>query len=196
MTSAAGAEDSHHLSATDILRARARLLARPTVAEGMQTTGATLQLLEFRLAEERYALETSFVHEVHALKNLTPIPCAPAFVSGIVNVRGRLFTVVDLKKFFGLRDRGITDLHRVILIGAQDTEFGLLADISVGILEIPLDALQPPPLHLTDIGVRYIRGMGPGGLIVLNIPALLADPLLIVDEEPAPLNRNLEKNKS
>src|SRR5688572_7065199 len=112
--------------AAEILRARARALARPPAHT--QGAEAWLHVLEFRLAQERYAIETRYVREVYPLKDLTPLPCTPPFVLGIVNVRGRILPVVDLKKFFDLPEQGLSDLHRVILLEGNGLELGLLAD--------------------------------------------------------------------
>src|SRR5579871_2634589 len=120
-----------------ILRERARSLARspaPTPA-----AHSTLDLLEFRLASERYGLETRYVHEVHPLRELTPLPCTPEFMLGIVNVRGRILPVLDLKKFFQLPDQGLTDLHRIIHLRGNGLELGLLADVMVGVRRVPHD---------------------------------------------------------
>ena len=103
--------------AREILRARARALARPR--ERAAVAEASLELLEFRLAQESYALETRHVREVYPLRDLTPLPCTPPFVLGIVNVRGRITPVIDIKKFFDLPDKGLTDLHRIILVPRQ-----------------------------------------------------------------------------
>src|SRR5687768_2140813 len=88
--------------AKQILRARAQALARP--ARHVPLAEASLEVLEFRLAQERYALETRYVREVYPLKDLTRLPCTPPFVLGIVNVRGRITPVIDIKKFFDLPD--------------------------------------------------------------------------------------------
>src|ERR1700726_1698325 len=105
-------------SDTQILPARAHALARPPAHTPAAET--MLDVLEFRLAQERYAIETRYVREVHPLKDLTPLPCTPPFVLGIVNVRGRIVPVFDLKKFFDLPDQGLTDLHRIILIEGHE----------------------------------------------------------------------------
>src|SRR6059036_3053577 len=109
-------------NAKQILRARAQALAR--TPERGQVAGTLLELLEFRLAQERYALENRYVVEVCPLKELTPLPCTPPFVLGIVNVRGRIMPVFDLKKFFDLPEKGLTDLHRIILVRGNDLELG------------------------------------------------------------------------
>jgi purine-binding chemotaxis protein CheW len=167
--------------AKQILRARARVLARvpecPPAAETM------LDLLEFRLAQEHYALENRFVQEVHPLKELTPLPCTPPFVLGIVNVRGRILPVLDLKKFFDLPEKGLTDLHRIILVRGNDLELGLLADVIVGVRSIPTESLQPSLPTLTGIRSDYLRGVTAERLVVLDLARILADPKIIVHDE-------------
>jgi purine-binding chemotaxis protein CheW len=164
-----------------ILRARAQALARmperPPVAEGL------LELLEFRLAQERYALESQYVQEVHPLRDLTPLPCAPPFVLGIVNVRGRILPVLDLKKFFDLPEKGLTDLHRMILVRGGDLELGLLADVIVGVRSVPADSLQPSLPTLTGIRSDYLKGVTAERLVVLDLARILADPKIMVHEE-------------
>jgi purine-binding chemotaxis protein CheW len=167
--------------ARQILRARAQALARP--AERAAVAAASLELLEFRLANECYALETRYVREVCPLKNLTPLPCTPPFVLGIVNVRGRILPVLDLKKFFDLPEQGLTDLHRIILVRGNDLELGLLADVIVGVRTIPVDSLQASLPTLTGIRSEYLKGVTAERLVVLDLARILADPKIIVHEE-------------
>jgi purine-binding chemotaxis protein CheW len=164
-----------------ILRARAKALATST--RQSLNGGAMLELLEFRLASERYALETRHVQDVHPLRDLTPLPCTPAFVLGIVNVRGRILPVLDLKKFFDLPEHGLTDLHRIILVRGNDLEFGLLADVIVGVRRVAAVSLQPSLPTLTGIRAEYLKGIGEDRLVVLDVERILADPKLIVHEE-------------
>jgi purine-binding chemotaxis protein CheW len=177
-----------------ILRERARALAAPRADANTQAESAALELLEFRLADERYAVATAFVHGIHPLRSIAPVPCTPPFVHGIVSVRGLVFTVIGLKKFFGLPEQGLTDLHRIVLVGATAAEFGLLADVSVGLVRLHEADLLPPPPNLTAIGARYIRGVAADGLVVLDMPAILADPALLVNETPDGANRPQEEN--
>jgi purine-binding chemotaxis protein CheW len=167
-------------SAAQILRARARALARPPqVAE---TAGSSLEVLEFRLARESYAVETRHVQEVHPLKNLTPLPCTPPFVLGVVNVRGRITPVIDIKKFFDLPDKGLTDLHRIILVRGNGLELGLLADVIVSVRRVRLDSLQASLPTLTGIRAAYLKGVTAERLVVLDLDRLLADPKIVVNE--------------
>lgn len=171
--------------AARILHARAQALARPA---SRSSTGPGLEILEFFLANERYGLETSYVREVHPLRNLTPLPCTPAFVSGVVNLRGQIVPVLDLKKFFGLAEQGLTDLHRIILVGQGELEFGLLADISVGVRTIAVDSIQPAPSTLEGPGAEYLKGVTAERLVILDLAAILADPRILVNETPDNVN--------
>src|SRR5882757_3148684 len=164
-----------------ILQARARALARRPPRDSAE--GTMLEVLEFRLASERYAVESRLVQEVHPLRDLTPLPCTPSFVLGIVNVRGRITPVIDLKKFIDLPDKGLTDLHRIILVRGNDLELGLLADAIVGVRSIPLDSLQPSLPTLTGIRNDYLKGLTAERLVVLDLARILADPRIIVHEE-------------
>ncbi|MDA8325786.1 MAG: chemotaxis protein CheW [Nitrospiraceae bacterium] len=83
----------------NILRKRALALAKEPEAPD---SGEHIDVLEFLLARERYAVESSYVREVWPLKDLTPVPCTPPFVLGIIGVRGRILSVLDLKKFLNL----------------------------------------------------------------------------------------------
>ncbi len=142
-----------------------------------------LKLLEFRLAQECYALETRWVREVSNFKDLTPLPCCPSFVVGIVNMRGRILPVLDLKKFFDLPEHGITDLHRIILVGGNDLELGLLADTIVGVRSVPASDLQASLPTLCGIRGDYLKGVTAERLVVLDMARILTDPKIIVHEE-------------
>lgn len=167
--------------AAGILRARARKLA---IAPRAASSGPVISVVEFTLADERYAVEMSYVSEIHPLEHLTPVPCTPPIFRGIINVRGRLVAVVDVKRFFDLPDKGITDLHRVVVVQHEGIEVGLLADFVVGTRIIPLGELQPPLPTLTGIRADYLKGITAERVIVLDAGRILGDPKLIVNEEP------------
>lgn len=163
-----------------VLRERAQALARVPPPPAADTI---LELLEFGLASERYAIERRYVQEVHPLRELTPLPCTPPFILGIVNVRGRIVPVLDLKKFFDLPERGLTDLHRTIIVRGHDLEIGLLADVIIGISGVPAESLQPSLPTLTGIRADYLKGVTDGRLVVLAVERILSDPKIIVHEE-------------
>lgn len=164
-----------------ILRTRARALSRPP--ETVPETASLIQVLEFRLADERYAVETRYVREVYPLKDLTPLPGTPPFFRGLVNVRGRILPVVDLKKFFDLPDLGLTDLHRIVLVEGRDMTLGLLADAAVGVRVLPVESLQTSLPTLNGVRSDYLKGVTADRVVVLDIDRILADPKIIVHEE-------------
>jgi purine-binding chemotaxis protein CheW len=166
--------------AGQILRERAQALARVPPPPAADTI---LEVLEFGLASERYAIEQRYVQEVQPLRELTPLPGTPAFILGIVNVRGRIVPVLDLKKFFELPERGLTDLHRTIIVRGHDLEIGLLADVIIGISGVPVESLQPSLPTLTGIRADYLRGVTDRRLVVLAVERILSDPKIIVHEE-------------
>lgn len=163
-----------------ILKARAQILARePERVAG----GEHIEVVEFVLAYERYAIESRYVREVYPLENLTPLPCTPAFVLGIVNIRGEIIPVIDIKKFFDLPEKGLPDLNKVIVLHDSDMIFGILADSIAGVHLIPLAGIQPSLPTLTGIRDDYLRGVTAERIVVLDAEKLLTDEKLIVQEQ-------------
>ena len=165
-----------------ILKARAQALARePARAEAADDDD--VEVVEFVLAYETYAIETRYVREVYPLENLTPLPCTPAFVRGVVNVRGEILSVIDLKKFFDLPEKGLTDLNKVIVLQSGDMMFGILADAISGVRDIPLVGIQPSLPTLTGIREEYLRGVTAEHVVILDAEKLLADEKIVVQEQ-------------
>lgn len=167
-----------------ILQARARALAQEGKVEA--APGGRLEILEFVLAYERYGLEIAFVREVSPLKEFTPLPCTPRFILGIINVRGQILTVIDLKKFFNLPDKGLSDLNKVIILRRGRVEVGILADAVSGVRAVGLPEVQAPPPTLEGVSPDYLRGITREALIVLDAEKILTDPGLLVHEEVEP----------
>lgn len=171
------------MDAAAVLHARALALAQ---REEPAASAPAIDLLEFRLARDRYAIETRHVSELRPLGELTLMPCTPAFVAGVVNVRGRITAVIDIQKFFGLATRGLTDLHHVILVRGGELELGVLADAIVGVRADAREDLQPALPTSAGVPAEYVMGITPDGLLVLDLARLLADPRMTVNEEVNP----------
>lgn len=162
----------------EIFRARARALARvPDEAPA----GPSLEVLPFELAGETYAVETAFVREVVSLRDYTPVPGVPVFVLGVVNVRGEMLSVLDLRRFFELPIRGLNELNKVVVLRGHGMEFGLLADAVQSARTLQLQAVQPPLPTLTGIRAALARGLTATGMILLEAARLLQDRRLIVE---------------
>ena len=169
------------LRGKQILLTRAAELARvlpETVADTQ-----VFEVLEFGLGKERYAVQTEFVREVCLVQELTPLPCTPAFVAGIVNVRGQILPVLDLRRLLGLVAGPVAVGPRVaILVRGAGLELGMLADQITGVRKVRRAEVQPVPLTLTRPRDRYLLGVTNGCLVVLDLARMLADKALIVDE--------------
>lgn len=163
-----------------ILKSRAESLAREPEKEGVEEV---VEVVEFLLSYENYGIESSFVREVYPLKDFTPLPCTPPFVFGIINVRGQILSVIDLRKFFDLPEKGLTDLNKVIILRQDGMEFGILADAVPGVRLIPLGDIQPSLPTLTGIREGYLKGVTGERVTILDAGKLLADRSIIVHEQ-------------
>jgi len=164
-----------------VLKQRADLLKISIKTE--EITGNQLKVLEFILVNERYIIDSNFVSEVIPLKELTPLPCTPEFILGIINVSGRILAVINIKEFLNLPTKGITNLNRVILLKYQDIELGILADEIIGSTHIYPDKLQTTIPKLKGIQNDYLAGITKNRLILLNIKKILTSELIIINDE-------------
>lgn len=170
-----GPEEVRH-----ILEKRARAAAKPPV---MPDDAERLEIVAFSLAGETYGVETCHIREVCQLKGLTAVPCTPPFVAGVMNLRGRILAILDLRKFFELPARSLTELNRVIVLRDGDDELGLLADSIDGVRQVTISDLQAGLPTLTGIRGKFLQGITGQMLAVLDGRRLLADTSLKVNEQ-------------
>lgn len=171
-----GTADEKRLSA---LKERARRIASARAEVAPVTT---LTVTQFILAGERYAVESSHIREIRPLEHITPLPGTPAFVAGIINVRSEIISVIDIKKFFDLPQKGLTNLSKVIILSSPDMEFGILADEVLGTRTLNLDNLEPALATLTGIREEYLKGVTADRTAVLDAVKLLSDKRIVVRE--------------
>jgi purine-binding chemotaxis protein CheW len=139
-----------------VLRARARELAREI--QTAEAPGESVEVIEFVLAGEHYAIESRYIREICPLQDLTPVPCAPAFVMGLILIRGEIVSVIDIRKVFELPEKGLTDLNKVLILQTPYMEFGILADAVVGMRSISPEDLVTSLPALTGIRTEYLKG--------------------------------------
>lgn len=173
---APSAEETHR-----ILQTRALILAQEPPSHKAVDDG--IDALEFILAHESYAVETHYVRQVASLENLTPLPCTPAVVLGIVNLRGAILPVIDLKNFFELPAKGLTDLNKIIVLQSGKILFGIVADSIVGVRNISAAAIQPSLPTLTGIRKDYLKGITPERVALLDAGKLIAAENIVVQEQ-------------
>ncbi len=164
-----------------ILRERAKKLARKRGEE--DSDSESLQIIEFRLANERYGAEVDYIREVYPLKDITAIPCAPSFVLGIMNVRGQVVSVLDIRNFFELPNQPNTEATKVLIVAKDDMECGILTDEIIGEKKIPLDLIHKNGHLMHGAWEDCIMGVTPDRLIVIQVEKLLSDQKIIVQQE-------------
>lgn len=161
--------------AKQILQERARHLAQ--VAEDRPLS--TLEVLAFRLADEQYAADLRCLQAVQRAPALTPVPCTPAYVAGLLNVRGEILTVLALAVMLGLAPSSVApDAANVLLVDFSGRRVGLLVDELLGVRHVELDKLHRPL-----VGGNGAIGIAGARIVLLDLPALLLDDSFDVWQE-------------
>lgn len=164
-----------------ILKDRAKKFAKESSSKVNEAED--IEIIQFTLAYEMYGIETLYVREVFPLKGLTPLPSTPAFLLGITNVRGKILPVIDIKKFFNLPEKGLTDLNKLIILYSDGFELAILADLIIGATNIDLNKLQPALPTLTGIRADFLKGVTNDGVIILDGEKISKDKRIIINDE-------------
>lgn len=144
------------------------------------TADNVIACLRFDIGVERYAIESSYVSEVLPLRHFVQLPYVPNFVQGIVNLRGKILSIIDLRIFFQMPMSGLSDKNFLVVIKGASNEFGLLVDRVIGTKNVNVGALQVGLISLDSIRTRYLKGIDASACIVLDGEKLLEDPSLIL----------------
>ena len=171
-------EDSSPERAREILVERARRLA--LAAERPEAAAAALEMLPFRLGREHYAIETRYAREVVRLTDFTSVPSTEDFLLGVANLRGEIVPVFDLMLFFGFASQGLTDRSRVIVVGTEEVEFGIIADSVQAVARIPVEAIIADAAFEGARGGECVRGVTRDAMIILDGAALVKDRRLFI----------------
>jgi purine-binding chemotaxis protein CheW len=164
-----------------VLKDRAKRLAKPLKIKRDGAEG--LNILEFKIAQESYGIELAHIRMIHPLSRPTFLPGTPGFIRGIINVRGKIVSIVDLKTFFDLASQEPAGQPQVIILASKKMEFGILTDRIIGLKQIREDAIQPSLPTLTGIRAKYLKGVSRDGTVVLDGTKLLDDPEMYIDLE-------------
>jgi purine-binding chemotaxis protein CheW len=138
------------------------------------TTGT--QFVSFLLSDEEYAVDIMRVQEIIRISNITRVPQMPEFVEGVINLRGKVIPIIDLKCKFGLERRDQDRKSRIVVVDLDDKTTGLIVDSVSQVLNIEEDHIDPPPAMGTSVNTKYIMGMGKVDdrlLILLDIDKVL-----------------------
>lgn len=145
--------------------------------DDLQNYHEDMQVVACTIDNEEYAVDIRAVQEIIRILEVTRVPHAPAYLEGVVNLRGMVIPVMDMHGRFGLPPRKNTDSTRVIIINWHDTMVGLIVDGVSEVLRLPGSAIEPPP-SLEQKNATYFTGVGKIGkrlLILLNLDRILSD---------------------
>ncbi|MBN2545347.1 MAG: purine-binding chemotaxis protein CheW [Spirochaetes bacterium] len=147
-----------------------------------------LSLVTFKISSELYGIDIMDVMEIIRLCEITPIPNSPDFIDGVINLRGDIIPIVDLKKRFNFDEKTFTEeeelLRGIIIILVNDLRIGIIIDQVYKVINIYREEIKPPPQMITGIGAEYIQGVVKLEeddilLILLNIKKLFSKKELL-----------------
>lgn len=147
----------------------------------MAEQGIERQLVVFDLAGEIYGVDINSVREIIRMQAVTHVPNAPDFVEGVINLRGRVIPILDLRKRFGLRVSDETTDTRVVVVDIAGQNIGIIVDAVIEVLRLGADAIEPASSLITTENSYYIEGIAKldGKLLIL----LDLDKVLSTDEQ-------------
>jgi purine-binding chemotaxis protein CheW len=157
--------------------------ALPVADRDSSRDSTTYQFVGFRLDGEDYAIAITKIQEIIVMKPITRIPQVPAFIEGLINLRGSVIPIVNLRTLFGLTPREIDDETRTIIVNVGDRTIGYIVDEVTQVMRIAGDQIQPAPVTITAVSKQHIAGLArleDRLLIILEIERLLKPEELVV----------------
>jgi len=142
--------------------------------------------LTFFLADEVYGVEIAYVTEIIGIQKITNIPEMPEYIRGVINLRGKVIPVMDVRTRFHMNQREYDERTCIIVVDISGTTVGLVVDEVSEVADIPMDQVEPPPMGRQGKGNTFIKGMGKSGdsvKILLNVEALIKEEDLIAVAE-------------
>jgi len=160
----------------------------PSAREEKKAAELTEHLATFFLGREEYGIDVRVVQEIIRATEITPVPRAPEFIKGVINLRGRIIPVVDLKRKLGLGEVEAGRRIRIVVVKVRDRLIGLLVDGASQVLKIPVASIDPAPEEVVEIDANYIRGVAKLEarlVILMDLQRVLALELREADGSPA-----------
>ncbi|QTD42307.1 chemotaxis protein CheW [Sporosarcina sp. Te-1] len=136
----------------------------------------TVKFIVFQLLDKEYAMEVDVVEGIEKLMSITRVPKTPSYVKGVINLRGVVTPIVDLRERFGLEAKKMDDNNRIIIVSLQDFEVGLIVDAANDVIDIPLRSIEPQPEVVGSVESEFISGvvkLDKRLLVMLNLDKVL-----------------------
>jgi purine-binding chemotaxis protein CheW len=131
--------------------------------------GKELHIVGFRIGRETFGVPISLVHEIVRVPDITCVPDSPEYVEGVINLRGKIISVVDLRKRFGEKQITATRKNRILVVEVENKMVGMIVDSASEVLKVPDSEVDRPPIVFEEGEVNYVTGVGKlkGRLIIL-----------------------------
>src|SRR5580700_4311625 len=150
---------------------------RPERVEGTPLMSRETHVVGFRVGRETYGVPIKSLHEIVRVPEITAVPDAPDYLEGVINLRGKIVSVVDLRKRFGQPPTGLDRRSRILVVEHRGRLAGMIVDSASEVLKIPESDLEPAPAMMQEGGLDCVTGLGKykGRLIILlDIAKVLA----------------------
>lgn len=151
-----------------------------------QDTSPTREYLTFTLGEESYAIDILKVQEIQGYGGVTRIARAPEFIKGVINLRGTIVPIVDLRERFGVGELVYDEFTIMIILHLEQRTVGIVVDSVSDVTGLSDEQIRPAPSFSAAVDTRYIRGLADSDdtmLIVLDIDGLMNDPSMALEDE-------------
>lgn len=139
--------------------------------------GQDIKVIVFKLGEEEYGIEVDKVQTIERILPITRVPKTFAFVKGVINLRGVVIPVIDLRGRFGLPEAEFTEQSRIIIVAAEELEVGFIVDSANDVIDLNTDIIDSPPEVVGGIKAKYLDGVARVSeerlLIMLNLAEVL-----------------------
>lgn len=158
-------------------------MAQTAVAQTAVKSSISAKYLTLMLGNETYGLEILKVREIIGMIEITPLPQTPAFVRGVINLRGKVIAVVDLRSKFGLEAKEQTNETCMIIVDLVTKQIGLIVDSVHEVTDIPEQNIEKTPSFGVRVKVDFIKGIGKVGtnvVILLDIEKVLTSEEMVV----------------
>lgn len=149
-----------------------------------QLSGELIQVVSFHLGSEEYGVDISQVQEIIRMVEITHVPRAPHFMEGVINLRGQLIPIIDLRTRFAMPRAEQTKSTRIVVTEIGSKRVGIVVDSVSEVLNIPMEQIEEAPDMIAGVGTEYIQGVGKVGE---RLVILLDLTMVITGEEKADL---------
>lgn len=146
-----------------------------------------LRVVVFRLGDEVFGANVHQVREIIKIREFTKIPNAPSYVRGVINLRGQITTILDLRRLLGMSSEEIGSDARIIILDSRETAVGVIVDVVLGVMRMAQKDIEPPPKIADTSAMEFINGVAKNEknlIILLDLEKLLEKSLKGTEQTP------------